>query len=194
MKMAHIKPRPNSIIYLLLTLLIIQCNDNDQDNSDLIDNCGPEITYIKDIDNIDELGNPSGSAIRMLDDCSYVGVGHRAGVPWVTKFNESGEQVWDKIFDEIPIPQGNYGNGLIYATGVDKTDDGGLIIVCATTSNHSSYNASGRIIKVDSSGTKEWIRQFPTNRPYHGRDVIQTMEGDYLVVGSWFTTSAVTNE
>ena len=130
----------------------------------------------------------------MLDDCSYVGVGHRAGVPWVTKFNESGEQVWDKIFDEIPIPQGNYGNGLIYATGVDKTDDGGLIIVCATTSNHSSYNASGRIIKVDSSGTKEWIRQFPTNRPYHGRDVIQTMEGDYLVVGSWFTTSAVTNE
>ena len=100
MKMAHIKPRPNSIIYLLLTLLIIQCNDNDHDNSDLIDNCGPEITYIKDIDNIDELGNPSGSAIRMLDDCSYVGVGHRAGVPWITKFNESGEQIWDKTFDE----------------------------------------------------------------------------------------------
>ena len=40
----------------------------------------------------------------------------------------------------------------------------------------------------------EWIREFPTNRPYHGRDVIQTMEGDYLVVGSWYTTSAVTNE
>ena len=189
MKIFNVK----SCVVLAITLFSLQCEDNDSEQK-ASSNCGLETTFIKDIDNIDELGNASGSAIKMLDDCSYVGVGHRAGVPWVTKFNESGEQVWDKIFDEIPIPQGNYGNGLIYATGVDKTDDGGLIIVCATTSNHSSYNASGRIIKVDSSGTKEWIRQFPTNRPYHGRDVIQTMEGDYLVVGSWFTTSAVTNE
>ena len=181
------------VMVICFALIITHCEDNNN-AANVGSNCGLETTFIKDIDNIDELGNASGSAIKMLDDCSYVGVGHRAGVPWVTKFNESGEQVWDKIFDEIPIPQGNYGNGLIYATGVDKTDDGGLIIVCATTSNHSSYNASGRIIKVDSSGTKEWIRQFPTNRPYHGRDVIQTMEGDYLVVGSWFTTSAVTNE
>ena len=181
------------VMMVFFAMIIMHCEDNNN-AANVGSNCGLETTFIKDIDNIDELGNASGSAIKMLDDCSYVGVGHRAGVPWVTKFNESGEQVWDKIFDEIPIPQGNYGNGLIYATGVDKTDDGGLIIVCATTSNHSSYNASGRIIKVDSSGTKEWIRQFPTNRPYHGRDVIQTMEGDYLVVGSWFTTSAVTNE
>jgi hypothetical protein len=65
------------------------------------------------VDNIDSLGNASGSAIKMLDDCSYVGVGDRAGVPWITKFNESGEQIWDKTFDEIPIPQGNYGSGLI---------------------------------------------------------------------------------
>ena len=43
-------------------------------------------------------------------------------------------------------------------------------------------------------GTTEWIKKFPTSRPYHGRDVIQTMEGDYIVVGGWYTTSAVTNE
>ena len=185
----------NLKFFLIASIVIIslQCEDNDSSQNSG-SNCGLETTFIKDIENIDELGNASGSAIKMLDDCSYVGVGHRAGVPWVTKFNESGEQIWDKIFDEIPVPQGNYGNGLIYATGVDNTDDGGLIIVCATTSTHPSYNASGRIIKVDSSGGLEWIRQFPTNRPYHGRDVIQTMEGDYLVVGSWYTTSAVTNE
>ena len=165
----------------------MHCEDNN-DVANVGSNCGLETTFIKDIDNIDELGNASGSAIRMLDDCSYVGVGHRAGVPWITKFNELGEQVWDKKFDEIPIPQGNYGTGLIYATGVDKTNDGGFVIVCATTMNHPSYNASGRIMKVDSSGTSEWIRQFPTNRPYHARDVIQTIEGDYLVVGSWYTT------
>ena len=103
-------------------ILMMNCEENNNNASNVGSNCGLETTFIKDIDNIDELGNASGSAIKMLDDCSYVGVGHRAGVPWVTKFNESGEQVWDKIFDEIPIPQGNYGNGLIYATGVDKTD------------------------------------------------------------------------
>ena len=176
-----------------IVFVSLQCEDNGSSTNPAND-CGLKTTFIKDIENINELGNASGSAIKMLGDCSYVGVGHRAGVPWVTKFNESGEQVWDKIFDEIPVPQGNYGNGLIYATGVDKTDDGGLIIVCATTSTHPSYNASGRIIKVDSSGVPEWISEFPTNRPYHGRDVIQTMEGDYIVVGSWYTTSAVTNE
>ena len=194
MKMAHIKPRPNSLIYLLLTLLIIQCNDNDQDNSDLIDNCGPETTFIKDIDNIDSLGNASSSALKIVDDCSYIGVGHRGGVPWATKLNDLGEEVWSKTFDEIPIPQGNYGSGLIYATAVDNTYDGGYVISCATTINHPSYNATGRIIKVDSLGTTEWIKKFPTSRPYHGRDVIQTMEGDYIVVGGWYTTSAVTNE
>jgi len=181
--------------YLVVSVGIIamHCEDSASlDNS--VSNCGLETTFIKDVDNIDELGNASGSALKKVDDCSYVGVGHRAGVPWVTKFNELGEQIWDKTFDEIPIPQGNYGSGLIYATAVDKTDDDGFIIVCATTSTHSSYNASGRIIKVDSLGSKEWIRQFPTSRPYHGRDVIQTMEGDYVVVGSWFTTSAVSNE
>ena len=124
-----------------IVFVSLQCEDNGSSTNPAND-CGLKTTFIKDIENINELGNASGSAIKMLEDCSYVGVGHRAGVPWVTKFNEFGEQVWDKIFDEIPVPLGNYGNGLIYATGVDKTDDGGLIIVCATTSTHPSYNAS----------------------------------------------------
>ena len=93
------------ILILFLVMIIIQCEDN-TDSQDSSNNCGIETTYIKDVDNIDSLGNASGSTIRMVDDCSYVGVGHRAGVPWITKFNELGEQVWDKKFDEIPIPQG----------------------------------------------------------------------------------------
>ena len=38
------------------------------------------------------------------------------------------------------------------------------------------------------------MNELPSNRAYHGRDVIQTTEGDYIVVGNWYTTSAVTNE
>ena len=159
-----------------------------------MNNCGIETTFIRELDNIDSLGNASSSDLKMIDDCSYIAVGHRSSRPWITKFNELGEEIWSKTFDEIPIPQGNYGTGLIYATAVDKTNDGGYVISCATTVNHPSYNATGRIIKVDSLGSTEWIRKFPTSRPYHGRDVIQTIEGDYIVVGSGYTTSAVTNE
>ena len=189
---------------LFILFLILSFNQSCEDENpkstaeqnDIINknNCGIETSFIKEIDNIDSLGNASGSDIKLMDDCSYVAVGHRSSRPWITKFNELGEEIWSKTFDEIPIPQGNYGSGLIYATAVDKTNDGGYVISCATTINHPSYNATGRIIKVDSLGATEWIRKFPTSRPYHGRDVIQTIEGDYIVVGSWYTTSAVTNE
>tara|TARA_Y100000996_G_scaffold203259_1_gene159308 strand:+ start:590 stop:865 length:276 start_codon:yes stop_codon:yes gene_type:complete len=84
----------NFKFFLIASIVIIslQCEGNDSLQNSAND-CGLETIYIKDIDNIDELGNASGSAIKMLDDCSYVGVGHRAGVPWVNKFNESGEQM-----------------------------------------------------------------------------------------------------
>ena len=57
-----------------------------------------------------------------------------------------------------------------------------------------SYNSTGYIIKVDSLGQTEWFNKLPSNRAHHGLDIIQTNEGDYIVVGNWYTTSAVTNE
>ena len=186
--------------YILIFFLVLwSCEDDNNIGSANLsglnnNDCGIESTFIRELDNIDSLGNASSNDLKMIDDCSYIAVGDRSSRPWITKFNELGEEIWSKTFDEISIPQGNYGAGLIYATAVDKTNDGGYVISCATTMNHPSYNATGRIIKVDSLGETEWIRKFPTSRPYHGRDVIQTMEGDYIVVGSWYTTSAVTNE
>ena len=174
--------------YILIFFLVLwSCEDDNNIGSANLsglgnNDCGIESTFIRELDNIDSLGNASSSDLKMIDDCSYIAVGDRSSRPWITKFNELGEEIWSKTFDEIPIPQGNYGAGLIYATAVDKTNDGGYVISCATTSNHPSYNATGRIIKVDSLGETEWIRKFPTSRPYHGRDVIQTMEGDYIAV------------
>ena len=180
-------------LVLAISLIVLQCEDIDSEQNASSD-CGIETTYIKDLDNIDSLGNASCTDLKMVDDCNYVAVGKRTSVPWATKFNELGEEIWSRTFDEIPIPQGNYDPGLIYATAVDKTNDGGYVISCATTVNHPSYNATGRLIKVDSLGTTEWIVKFPGTRAHHGRDVIETMEGDYLVVGGWFTRRAVTNE
>ena len=104
------------------------------------------------------------------------------------------EKVWSKIFEEIPIPQGNYSDGYQFASAIDNTNDGGYILCTAVSVNHPSYNSTGYIIKVDSLGQTEWFNELPSNRAYHGRDIIQTNEGDYIVVGNWYTSSAVTNE
>ena len=88
------------IFMLCFTMIIMHCEQNISE-ADTLTNCGLEITFIKDIDNIDELGNASGSAIKMVDDCSYVGVGHRAGVPWITKFNELKSLMWKFFYSRF---------------------------------------------------------------------------------------------
>ena len=174
-----------------LTLLIFCCEDNQNSLAVSQNNCGLETTYIHVVDS---LKWPKGNDLVSADDCGYVGVGRLSSRPWIIKFDEEGQEVWSKIFEEISIPTGNYSDGYQYASAIDNTSDGGYIICTAVSVNHPSYNSTGYIIKVDSLGQTEWLNELPSNRSYHGRDVIQTNEGDYIVVGNWYTTSAVTNE
>ena len=175
----------------LFTFFLFNCEDAENSPSAIQNNCGLETTFVQVVDS---LKWPKGNDIVLADDCGYVGVGRLSSRPWMIKFDEEGEEVWSKIFEEIPIPTGNYSDGYQYASAIDNTDDGGYIICTAVSVNHPSYNATGYIIKVDSLGQTEWLNELPSNRAYHGRDVIQTTEGDYIVVGNWYTTSAVTNE
>ena len=181
----------NICFVITLTLLIFCCEDNQNSLAVSQNNCGLETTYIHVVDS---LKWPKGNDLVSADDCGYVGVGRLSSRPWIIKFDEEGQEVWSKIFEEISIPTGNYSDGYQYASAIDNTRDGGYIICTAVSVNHPSYNSTGYIIKVDSLGQTEWFNELPSNRSYHGRDVIQTNEGDYIVVGNWYTTSAVTNE
>ena len=175
----------------IFVFFIFNCEDAENSIAAVQNNCGLETTFVQ---LVDSLKWPKGNDMVLADDCGYVGVGRLSSRPWIIKFNEEGEKVWSKIFEEVPIPTGNYSDGYQYASAIDNTDDGGYIICTAVSVNHPSYNATGYIIKVDSLGQTEWLNELPSNRAYHGRDVIQTNEGDYIVVGNWYTTSAVTNE
>jgi len=175
----------------LFTFFLFNCEDAENSPSAIQNNCGLETTFVQVVDS---LKWPKGNDIVLAHDCGYVGVGRLSSRPWIIKFNEGGEEVWSKIFEEIPIPTGNYSDGYQYASAIDNTSDGGYIICTAVSVNHPSYNATGYIVKVDSLGQTEWLNELPSNRAYHGRDIIQTNEGDYIVVGNWYTTSAVTNE
>ena len=178
-------------ILLVIVFFLFNCEDAENSIAAIQNNCGLETTFVHVVDS---LKWPKGNDMVLADDCGYVGVGRISSRPWIIKFNEEGEEVWSKIFEEIPIPTGNYSDGYQYASAIDNTNDGGYIICTSVSVNHPSYNATGYIIKVDSLGQTEWLNELPSNRAYHGRDIIQTNEGDYIVVGNWYTTSAVTNE
>ena len=180
-------------IFLFSTCLffLFQCQENPNMSSDIQQSCNLETTFINVVDS---LKWPKGNDMVLSNNCGYVGVGRLSSRPWIIKFDQEGREVWSKIFEEIPIPQGNYSDGYQFASAIDNTNDGGYIICTAVSVNHPSYNSTGYIIKVDSLGQTEWFNELPSNRAYHGRDIIQTNEGDYIVVGNWYTSSAVTNE
>ena len=170
---------------------LFQCQENPNMSSDIQQSCNLETTFINVVDS---LKWPKGNDMVLSNNCGYVGVGRLSSRPWIIKFDQEGREVWSKIFEEIPIPQGNYSDGYQFASAIDNTNDGGYILCTAVSVNHPSYNSTGYIIKVDSLGQTEWFNELPSNRAYHGRDIIQTNEGDYIVVGNWYTSSAVTNE
>ena len=181
----------NFFLFSTCLFFLFQCQENPNMSSDIHQSCNLETTFINVVDS---LKWPKGNDMVLSNNCGYVGVGRLSSRPWIIKFDQEGREVWSKIFEEIPIPQGNYSDGYQFASAIDNTNDGGYILCTAVSVNHPSYNSTGYIIKVDSLGQTEWFNELPSNRAYHGRDIIQTNEGDYIVVGNWYTSSAVTNE
>ena len=177
---------------LLLPFFLMQCEDEPgSEELEQGSGCGLDTLFNREVGGS---GNTDGYDIVRLDDCSYVGVGKRSSRPWIMKIDEAGNELWSKIFEEVPIPQGNYSPGHQYATALDKTADGGFILCTSVSTNHPSYNSTGYVIKTDSAGVTEWITELPSNRTHHGKDIIQTTEGDYVVVGIWFVSSAETSQ
>ena len=177
---------------LLLPFFLMQCEDEPgSEELEQGSGCGLDTLFNREVGGS---GNTDGYDIVRLDDCSYVGVGKRSSRPWIMKIDEAGNELWSKIFEEVPIPQGNYSPGHQYATALDKTTDGGFILCTSVSTNHPSYNSTGYVIKTDSAGVTEWITELPSNRTHHGKDIIQTTEGDYVVVGIWYVSSAETSQ
>ena len=177
---------------LLLPFFLMQCEDEPgSEAQEQESGCGLDTLFNREVGGS---GDTDGYDIVRLDDCSYVGVGKRSSRPWIMKIDEAGNELWSNIFEEVPIPQGNYGSGHQYATALDKTTDGGFILCTSVSTNHPSYNSTGYVIKTDSAGVTEWITELPSNRTHHGKDIIQTTEGDYVVVGIWYVSSAETSQ
>jgi len=93
---------------------------------------------------------------------------------WLVKIDSNGNKQWDKTFGGTPEDR---------AMSVQQTTDGGYIIAGSTESyGAGSYNAW--LVKIDSSGNRQWDKTFGGTRNDGAYSVQQTTDGGYIIAGS----------
>lgn len=98
---------------------------------------------------------------------------------WVVKLDSTGVLQWQKTYGS---PDGDF----VY--NIQRTNDGGYIIVGATYSNNFYFsNHHGQsdywVIKIDSVGNNEWQKCYGGSNTDGAHFVQQTNDGGYIVVG-----------
>ncbi|KYK24046.1 hypothetical protein AYK21_06135 [Thermoplasmatales archaeon SG8-52-2] len=99
--------------------------------------------------------------------------GHGDADIWLIKANETGEELWNKTFG---------GGGYDTAGDVIQTYDGGYAITGGITTSNGWRHFC--LIKTDENGSELWTKIYIINDFEVGSSLIQTVEGDYLIVGS----------
>jgi hypothetical protein len=131
-------------------------------------------TYGKDM-------TEEGKSVQQTTDGGYIisGTTYRYGVGgseiYIMKTNSSGDSLWMKTFGAEP--------GIsIKGTWVQQTDDGGYII----TGYRDEYRTPRNqiyLIKTDSVGDTTWIKIFGGIYDDEAKEVRQTNDGGYVIVG-----------
>src|SRR3989344_4013325 len=96
---------------------------------------------------------------------------------FVMKTDNDGNILWAKTIG---------GNKDDIAYSIKKASDGGFIIVGSTASYVSVVgdNSNVYIIKMDAIGNVEWTRSIGGNDKDEAKDVIQTYDNKYAIVGN----------
>ena len=135
-------------------------SDSDIENT-ILDECseiGSDTTFSK------ILPGTAGYDIIKSSDCGYV-ISGSTGKTILMKIDRYGNEIWSGTYGGI--------SGSHWGNSVKETSDGGYIIGAAQNT----------IIKTDSVGVEEWHQKLSYSVHHYVEDVIQTSDGDYIVVG-----------
>ncbi|MGV9011359.1 MAG: hypothetical protein ACOH13_02090 [Flavobacteriales bacterium] len=95
------------------------------------------------------------------------------GDAWLVRTNESGDTLWTKHFG---------GEGPDLANSVITTTDGGFAFAGASTGTDGDENAY--VVKFDALANVQWTYIYGGDSLDLGRDMIQTQDGGFSIVGA----------
>lgn len=98
---------------------------------------------------------------------------------WVVKIDSVGNIEWEKSYG---------GSGVDAASEIQMTIDGGYIVVGFSESSDGDVTGNNGstdywIVKIDSVGNLQWQKNYGGSSGEGANSVIQTINGDYMVVG-----------
>jgi hypothetical protein len=119
----------------------------------------------------------TGRSVRQTSDGGYIITGYYTGDErdvWLIRTNATGNMQWNTTFGGDDDDSGY---------SVEQTTDGGYIVAGSTSSYGTGENIW--LIKINSSGIKEWDRVFGRSGFQNGRSVQQTNDRGYIIGGDW---------
>lgn len=144
------------------------------------------------------------SSISKTSDGGYIISGFTASIDgdvtenagfhdyWIVKINSNGDIQWEKSFGFVGQDQAfkviETAEGGYIAIGfldVGQSDGEGNDAIESVDSTRSSLHSLGDYwaIKMDSNGNKIWRRYFGGSHVDQGKDVLQTPDGGFLLIG-----------
>jgi hypothetical protein len=121
-----------------------------------------------------------GKSFVESDDSGYVIVGNVQDVPvlplWIFKTDKNGNLIWSKTYGA---------NGQAQAWSIKKTLDG-CYIVCGVIIV-PPLNGNIWLLKFDTNGDTLWTKRYSGTGNVYGRSIIQTKDGDFILLGQTVT-------
>lgn len=125
------------------------------------------------------ISSDGGKDIIQLIDGSFVisgytwSSGNGCSDMMLVKVNQSGELIWSKTFG---------GNGWEYAYSVIELAQGGFVLAGYTTSEGEGKK-DFYVVKTDAEGNEIWAKTFGGSKQDIAKDIIETKDGNLLLVG-----------
>ncbi|NLR94253.1 MULTISPECIES: hypothetical protein [Flammeovirga] len=102
---------------------------------------------------------------------------------WIVRTDADGQQLWHKSFGGLSYDE---------ACGITKTKDGGYAVVGYTEvyvpdeygDNTSIEGFNMLLVKINDKGQKQWEKSIGGTKEQRGQAVLETENGDFLIVGS----------